>query len=100
MPERPAGKVQTLCPDWVCEIVSSSNETNDTITKRRIYFRHRLPHYWLIDPIGGTLSVLRWTPESYVEVLSAQRGQTVRAEPFEALALQVGVLFGDDPDDL
>ncbi len=44
--------------------------------------------------------MLRWTPESYVEVLSAQRGQTVRAEPFEALALQVGVLFGDDPDDL
>lgn len=95
----PSGTVVRVVPDWICEIVSPSNETNDTITKRRIYFRHRMPHYWLIDPIGGTLSVLRWTEESYQEVLSAKRGETVRAEPFQAIALQVGVLFGDDPDE-
>ncbi len=98
MPQRPAGTVQTLCPDWACEIVSPTNETNDTIRKRHIYFRHGMPHYWLIDPIKGTLTVLRRTRESDVEVLSASRGQTVRAEPFESLPLQVGVLFGDDEE--
>lgn len=98
MPQRPSGTVQTLCPDWICEILSPSNETNDTIRKRRIYYRHRMPHYWLIDPIKGTLQVLRWTTEAYVEALTARRGQTVRAEPFTELPLPVGVLFGDDED--
>jgi hypothetical protein len=31
-------------------------------------------------------------------VLVAERGELVRAEPFEAIALRVGVLFGDDDD--
>ncbi len=41
----------------------------------------------------------RWTQEGYVEILAAERGEQVRAEPFEATPLQVGVLFGDDEDD-
>jgi hypothetical protein len=33
-------------------------------------------------------------------VLAAQRGERVRAEPFDAVELQVGAFFGDDePDD-
>ncbi len=31
-----------------------------------------------------------------LEVLVAQRGERVRAEPFDAVELHVGVLFGDD----
>ena len=27
------------------------------------------------------------------------RGQTVRAEPFDAIEIFVGILFGDDDDD-
>ena len=42
------------------------------------------------------LRVHRWTSEGYLVVLNAHRGQRVRAEPFEAIELYVGVLFGDD----
>ena len=39
-------------------------------------------------------------PDGYVEVLIAERGETVRAEPFDAIELRVGVLFGDDDDEV
>jgi hypothetical protein len=34
--------------------------------------------------------------EGYLEVLSAERGELVRAEPFQAIELPVAALFGDD----
>lgn len=44
-----------------------------------------------------TLTVLRWSDAGYITVLAAERGETVRAEPFEAIEISVGTLFGDDP---
>lgn len=35
----------------------------------------------------------------YIEILAAERGELVRAEPFDATPLQVGVLFGDDEEE-
>ena len=46
-----------------------------------------------------TLRVFRWTPDGYLVALTAQAGQRVRAEPFDAIELEVGVLFGGDPED-
>lgn len=85
-------------PDWVCEILSS-NRRDDLIKKKRGYHRHGVPHYWLVDPIEETLSVLRWSADGYVEVLIADRTERVRAEPFEAVELAVGYLFGDDDEE-
>lgn len=99
VPARPTGTITALIPEWICEIVSPSNARHDTITKKRIYHRAQVGHYWLLDPVNETLSVLRWTPQGYSEVLSAQRGETVRAEPFDAVAIPLGVFFGDDDDD-
>jgi Uma2 family endonuclease len=55
--------------------------------------------YWIVDPERETLTVHRWTEGGYLVVVQAKRGQTVRAEPFEAIELAVGVLFGDEPTD-
>lgn len=57
-----------------------------------------MPHYWLLDPTTGTVKVFRHEPQGYLSVLVAVRSQRVRAEPFEALEVQVGVLLGDDPE--
>ncbi|WP_165374629.1 MULTISPECIES: Uma2 family endonuclease [Sorangium] len=98
VPERPRGIPIMVRPDWICEILST-NKRNDLIKKKRVYHRHQVPHYWIIDPEEETLAVYRWTQEGYVEILAAERGEQVRAEPFEATPLQVGVLFGDDEAD-
>jgi Uma2 family endonuclease len=99
MPERPTGTVISVPPYWICEIISPSNASNDTVKKKRVYHQRQVPHYWLIDPVQETLSVLRWSPDGYTEVLSAMRGERVKAEPFEAIELQVGVFFGVDEDE-
>lgn len=96
VPEMPRGALMKVRPDWVCEILST-NRRNDVFKKKRVYHQHQVPHYWLLDPIEELLTVLRWTSDGYVEVLSAEKGDTIRAEPFEAIPLHVGVLFGDDP---
>lgn len=94
MPERPRGTPVTVVPDWVCEILSRANRRNDLIRKKRIYHREKIAHDWILDPDEHTLVVHRWHPEGYLEVLAAERGQRVRAEPFDALEPAVGRLFG------
>jgi hypothetical protein len=45
-----------------------------------------------------SLSVLRWMAEGYLLVRAAGRGARVHAEPFEALELPVGALFGEEEE--
>lgn len=87
-----------LRPDWICEVLSDSNRHNDTIRKLRRHHQARVPHYWLLDPDTQTLNVFRHEPLGYLNVLTAERGQRVRAEPFEALELRVEMLLGRDPE--
>ena len=91
--------VVRLRPDWVCEIISPRKAAQDRILKKRVYHQHQVPHYWIIDPRDESLTVLQWTARGYLELLVAQRGERVRAEPFPTLDLQVSVLFGDDEDE-
>ncbi|WP_437578555.1 Uma2 family endonuclease [Sorangium sp. So ce887] len=98
-PERPSGSPVRIRPDWVCEVLSPDNARNDTVKKMRVYQRCQLPHHWIVDPREETMTVYRWTPEGYLVVLRAERGERIRAEPFDAIELQVGVLFGDERED-
>jgi len=96
-PDRPTGMPVTLRPDWICEVISPSNASNDTIDKLRLYDRVGISYYWIADPRDATLTVLRWSADGYVTRLRAARNEVVRSEPFEAVELAVGRLFGDDP---
>ena len=98
-PGRPTGISIEVRPDWICEIVSPTNATDDTVKKLRLYHRVAIPHYWLVDPRESTLTVMRWSPDGCVTVMRAERGEVVRPEPFDAIELAVGTLFGDDPPD-
>jgi Uma2 family endonuclease len=98
LPVLPAEIPAVVRPDWVCEVLSA-NKRNDLIRKKRAYHQHQVGHYWIVDPIEETLAVHRWHQDGYVEVLIADRTESVRAEPFDAIELRIGVLFGDDDDD-
>src|SRR5205823_5090333 len=95
LPELPTEVPARVIPDWICEILST-NRRNDLVKKKRVYHGHRVPHYWILDPVAETLLVYRWGPDGYIEVLAAQRGERVHAEPFQAIELAIGVFFGDD----
>ncbi len=93
-PERPSGMPQQVRPDWVCEILSPSTARIDIVKKQRTLHRHAVPYYWLVDPATETLSVYRHEPEGYLIVLTAGPDESVRPEPFDAVELAVGELFG------
>lgn len=94
VPERPRGRPIRVRPDWVCEVLSVSNADVDLGPKLFAYHRVGVGHYWIVDPEHETLSVFRHTSEGYVVALSAGRGETVKAEPFEAVEIRVAELFG------
>jgi len=99
VPTTPTEWPVRIRPDWVCEIVSPKHERHDFVDKPRVLHAAEVPHYWILDPDERILLVHRWSPDGYTVVQRAAAGETVRAEPFEAIELRVGVIFGDDEDD-
>jgi hypothetical protein len=52
-----------------------------------------------VHPEEKMLLVHRWTSAGYTLVLTATSGDRARAEPFDAIELDVSELFGDEVDD-
>lgn len=94
-PEKPQGAALSLAPDWVCEILSPSTEARDRARKLPIYAREGVHHVWLIDPELRTLEVFRLEGEHYVLLATHEGDVRVRAEPFEALELELNALWED-----
>lgn len=76
--------------------LSDTNAKHDTVKTLRSYHRVAIPHYF-VDPRDETLTVMRWAADGYITVLRAERGENVRAEPFDAIEILIGTFFGDDP---
>jgi Uma2 family endonuclease len=96
-PERPTGTPVKHRPDWICEVVSPTNAHEDTVKKLRLYHHVAIANYWIVDPRDATLTVMRWNADGYITLMRAERTEVVRPEPFQAIELAIGTLFGDDP---
>ena len=99
VPACPVGRPVRVRPDWVCELLSPSNEKRDLVDKLRVLHAGGVPHYWIGNPEDRTLVVHRWETKGYLIILTAVAGEVIRAEPFEAVELRVATLFGEDDDD-
>ncbi|MEZ4222349.1 MAG: Uma2 family endonuclease [Polyangiaceae bacterium] len=85
----------TLAPDWACEVLSASTARYDRAEKLPICAREGVSHVWLVDPVDRLLEVLRLENGRY-SLLGVHRDQAlVRAEPFDAIELELGVLWAD-----
>lgn len=82
-----------LRPDWVCEIISPSTEKIDRARKTRVYAREGVPNRWFVNPVTATLKVYHLVGENWQLVATHQGDDEVRAEPFEAVPLQLGHLW-------
>ena len=94
--ERPTGFPTTLSPDWACEILAPGYEKRDLVDKARVLHAAEVPYYWTVSPEERELLVRRWAPSGYQIVLRSAAGETVRAEPFDAIEIAVRDLLGDD----
>ncbi len=85
----------TLAPDWVAEILSPSTAKHDRTDKLQIYAREKVEWVWLVDPLLRTLEVLRRDEVGWSLRGTWRDDQKVRAEPFDAIELDLGVLWAD-----
>jgi Uma2 family endonuclease len=78
-----------LAPDWVCEVISPSTGAIDRGRKMRVYARERVGHLWIVDPLARTLEVYRLEGGRWVVASTHGGAEEVRAEPFDAVALDM-----------
>jgi Uma2 family endonuclease len=61
-------------PALVIEVLSPSTRRRDRGVKLRLYERAGVREYWLVDPVGSTLTVYRRTPDALFERASDLTG--------------------------
>jgi Uma2 family endonuclease len=89
MPHVPDVPFFTLSPDWLCEVTSPSTRAFDRVRKMPIYARENVGHVWLLDPIDKLLEIFRLEGPRWVLVSAHEGAMKVRAEPFEALEIDL-----------
>ena len=85
----------TLAPDWVCEVLSPGSARFDRKKKMPLYARAFVPNAWLVDPIERTLEVFRLADGRWSLVATFSDNERVRAEPFDAIELDLALLWAD-----
>lgn len=89
----PVGVGITLAPDWVCEVLSPSTAGLDRARKLPIYRREGVGHAWLVDPALRTVEVFRRHDLGWLLVATYAGDAAVRAEPFDAVELELAALW-------
>ncbi|HEX7154608.1 MAG TPA: Uma2 family endonuclease [Thermoanaerobaculia bacterium] len=93
VPDYPDVNNFDIPPDWLCEVVSPSTERHDRVRKLPFYAGHGVQHAWIVDPQLKMLEVLRLSEGHWLTVATHAGDDVVRAEPFEAIELNLGWLW-------
>ncbi|CBE68492.1 MAG: Uma2 family endonuclease [Candidatus Methylomirabilis oxygeniifera] len=82
-------------PDLLIEILSESTRKTDEIIKRKLYERHGVQEYWIVDPELETVKVYRTTPHGYSRVaeLSHEASDTLCTPLLPDLSIPLIDLF-------
>ena len=93
LPAIPDAAAFTLAPDWVCEVISPTTEAIDRGKKLAIYARECVRHVWLVNSSVETLEVYVQAAGGWTLVATHVGRATVRAQPFEAIELDLAALW-------
>ena len=86
-----------VVPDWICEVLSPDTELVDRGEKQDLYAAHGVQHLWLLNPAVPALEVYRLLPDGWLRVAVHDAMDRVRAEPFDALELDLSLLWWPSP---
>lgn len=92
LPDVPDGHIG-IAPDWVCEILSPATARKDRAIKLPLYGQLGVGHAWLVDPGAKTVEVLRYGDGHWLLLGSFGGDDAMRAEPFDAIAIELGPLW-------
>jgi Uma2 family endonuclease len=97
LPEIPNDAFFTVVPDWICEVLSPRTALRDRGPKLEIYAEHGVKHAWLIDPATRMLEVYRLEGGKWLRLGVHSGDEAVRAEPFDAVPLELANLWDGLP---
>ena len=82
-------------PDLIAEVVSEGNRRHDEVRKRKLYARHGVPEYWVVDPALDTVKVYRGPEGGYDRVVerSAEQDDALTTPLLPDWALSLPELF-------
>lgn len=77
--------------------LSPSTEVFDRTKKARVYAALGVPHMWLVHPRLRTVEVMRLHDGKWLTLAVHTDEETVRAEPFDAIEIDLAKLWTDMP---
>lgn len=60
-------------PDLVIETISENTRKTDEVIKRKLYEKHGIPEYWIINPELDTVKIYRMTGRGYARTAELSR---------------------------
>ena len=82
-----------VVPDWISEILSTSDENRDRVRKAALYARAGVAYYWMLTPAERVLEAYQLKAGAWVRLGAWDDTACVRIAPFEAVELQLRRLF-------
>lgn len=95
-PGLPKEAAFTVVPDWICEVLAPSTARLDLVKKLPRYARDGVQHAWMVDPVARTLLIYRRAESFWMLVASHEGKEKVRAEPFDAIEIDLTHLWGTE----
>lgn len=80
-------------PDIAVEFLSKHHRDHDLVRKKKLYFKHGLPEYWIGDPAAKTLEVFRRGHRSWSSRGIFRPGQVVRSPLLPGVRVSVRSVY-------
>ena len=93
MAELPETAYFPLAPDWVCEVLSRGTAKRDRGSKMDAYAEMGVGHLWLVDVDVQTVEIYRREGGNWLRLATFADEALFRAEPFDAVELDLGALW-------
>ncbi|EMN00277.1 putative restriction endonuclease [Leptospira noguchii str. 1993005606] len=79
-------------PDWIAEILSEGNAYHDLKTKKKLYEKHGVLEYWIVDPMERSVEVYRNGESGFTLFSSASSGK-ISSSILEGFWIELDRLF-------
>ncbi|KJS16957.1 MAG: restriction endonuclease [Peptococcaceae bacterium BRH_c4b] len=80
-------------PDLVVEILSPSTGKNDRVEKSRMYYKHGVKEYWIVDPDHKTIEVFIPGEKNWNLFQSYDDDDILTSPLLQGLEIQLGDIF-------
>jgi len=82
-------------PDMVIEILSETTRKMDEVVKKKLYERHGVLEYWIVDPDLALVKIYRLTDGRYAkaEEVAQERGETLTTALLPGLDISLTEVF-------